>query len=200
MSDLPEDKESNEVDAVILLISKRLLWALGICVVISLGVAAVNSSNKGWFPGSAAPTAAFLAGVFGGFIGIQRRLKTLEPHDLALMSKSLIYTWLSPFIGGLLGFLVYVLFVSGLLAGDLFPKFLAIVSPGDVKVASGGTTSETGVTGLEGYRAGLDIVATIAGRPSDYAKLVFWAFLAGFSENFVTNIVGQFEGKATERT
>ena len=27
----------------------------------------------------------------------------------------------------------------------------------------------------------------------DYAKLVFWCFLAGYSEKFVTNIISRFE-------
>jgi len=31
-------------------------------------------------------------------------------------------------------------------------------------------------------------------------KVLFWSFIAGFSEKFATNIMGQFESKAAEAT
>ena len=34
----------------------------------------------------------------------------------------------------------------------------------------------------------------------DYAKLIFWCFLAGYSESFVTNIISRFESTSTQTT
>jgi len=33
---------------------------------------------------------------------------------------------------------------------------------------------------------------------ADYAKVLFWSFVAGFSEKFVTSIISQFESREPE--
>jgi hypothetical protein len=83
-----------------------------------------------------------ISGFIGGFVGLQRRLKDLTPEDLQLISHSMVYTCLSPLVGGVLALLLYILFLSGLLSGDL------------------------------------------------------WCFVAGYSERFVTDVIGRFEGAA----
>ena len=74
-------------------------------------------------------------------------------------------------------FLLYMLFVSGLLTGKLFPKFVR----------------DDPMPNPEEFRSIFQIHTTYAG----YAALVFWSFVAGYSERFVTNIIGQFERDAT---
>jgi hypothetical protein len=68
-------------------------------------------------------TIVIAADVIGGFVGLQRRLKDLTIQDLTLMSNSWIYTCLSPLVGGVLALLLYILFISKLVSGDLFPLF-----------------------------------------------------------------------------
>jgi len=115
------------------------------------------------------------SGLIGGFVGLQRRLKELTIADLQLISTSWIYTCLSPLVGGILALLLYVLFLSGLLSGDIFPRFVAEEIP---QVGFSSIFNQHG----ESYK--------------DYAKLVFWCFVAGFSEHFVTDVISRFEGEA----
>ena len=123
-----------------------------------------------------------LCGIVGGFVGIQRRLRELTIDDLKLLADSRIFLILAPLVGGVLAIVLYVIFLSGLLQGDLFPKFLVI----DVK--DGGQVDK-------GF---LSIFNQHAETFSDYAKLMFWSFVAGFSERFVTDVIGKFEGNAVK--
>ena len=110
-------------------------------------------------------------GMAGGFISIQRRLKALTTDDLELLASSWPYIFLPPFVGGSLAIILYLVFISGLLSGQLFPSF------------------ETGTSSTKDFSR---IMECIAKDYTDYAKLLFWSFVAGFSETFVTDIIGTF--------
>ena len=75
---------------------------------------------------------------------------------------------------------VEILFISGLLKGDLFPTFV----PDPPKAANGNTT-------------GLATIFAIHGQAADYGKMIFWSFLAGFSERFATDIISRFGSDAS---
>lgn len=119
------------------------------------------------------------SGMCGGFISIQRRLKTLTTEDLELLATSWPYIFLSPLTGGFLAGILYMLFVSGLLTGALFPVF------------------EPGQTASKDFSRLLECTAK---DYTDYAKLIFWSFVAGFSESFVTDIIGSFAKTAQTRS
>lgn len=120
-----------------------------------------------------------MSGLIGGFVGLQRRLKELTVTDLELIAASWIYTCLSPLVGGMLALLLYVLFLSGLLSGDLFPHFEADENLENI-------TSFTSIFNQHGSSY------------KEYAKLIFWCFIAGFSERFVTDVISRFEGAAVK--
>ena len=120
------------------------------------------------------------AGVLGGIISLQKRLNTLSVEDLLLLRKSLPYLLLAPLVGGFLATLLYTLFLAGLLQGDLFPQFMADPN-------------------METRLYGMASIFMVHGETyQDYGKLFFWCFVAGYSERFVTNIIGQFEGAGTQ--
>ncbi len=119
-----------------------------------------------------------LTGTIGGFVGLQRRVKGFEDDDLELLASSWLYTVLAPVVGGVLALLLYILFLSELLAGDLFPSF---VPNADVKGEGINIILEQHA---EGYQ--------------DYAKLLVWAFIGGFSEKFVVDVIGRFEASAKQ--
>lgn len=114
-------------------------------------------------------------GMAGGYISIQRRLKVMPEDDIVLLAKSWLHTLLPPLAGGILATILYVLFISEIMKGHLFPGF---------------KYEESTATGFS------RLTAVEADKPQDYAKLIFWSFIAGYSESFVTNIVGRFASTA----
>lgn len=125
-----------------------------------------------WREAPATLPVVFAMGALGSFVSIQRRLKELSIADLELFVKSKGHRWLAPLTGGIMAALLYCLFIAELLSGNLFPTFTEV-------------STET--------PSGFGILFQIASSdPKDYAKLVFWSFTAGFSERFVTDIIGGF--------
>ncbi|WP_158968431.1 hypothetical protein [Paraglaciecola sp. L3A3] len=154
-------------------ISNRLATALGLLIVIIF----VGALVAYWYDDIVtAPIAALFAGIIGGFVGLQRRLKSMSTDDLMLLAHSWVYVWISPVVGGVLAVVLYVLFISTLVSGDLFPMFVPDeVAPGLVE------------------SKGFSIIFDVHGEAVDYAKMMFWSFIAGFSERFVTDIISKFE-------
>ncbi|MFN0021341.1 MAG: hypothetical protein ACKVP0_24080 [Pirellulaceae bacterium] len=156
-------------------VSNRLFIAIGVLLAVF-----IPSAFLAYYLGSsmvgAVPLMALITGCFGGFVGLQKRLRQLPEEELLLMAQSWVYTCLSPMVGGVLAGLTYILFISGLLSGDLFPKFAA---------EKGKEVGE-----------GLATLFAMGGSGPDYAKLIFWCFLAGYSERFATDALGKFEGGA----
>jgi len=160
---------------LLIAVSNRLLMALGALMALLIPGALLTY----WFGAvvvGAVPMMVLLVGALGGFVGLQKRLGQMSDDDLTLLSKSWVYTFLSPLIAGILALLTYVLFISGLMTGDLFPKFVA-----EKDVAANG----------------IQVLFDIQGQAADYAKLIFWCFLSGYSERFATDILSQFEGRSS---
>ena len=161
----------NERITQLRIVSNRLVWSLAALVAVGIPGALIVERYSRPVP---APVAVLFVGFVGGFVGLQRRLKTLPAEDLTLLANSWVSIALSPIAGAILAELVYLLFISRLLAGNMFPKF----APDN--------QDET----IQGLRAIFEVHCTDA---SEYAKVLFWSFVAGFSEKFVTNIISQFE-------
>jgi hypothetical protein len=120
-----------------------------------------------------------LAGFIGALVSLQRRLKELPMGDLRLVAESKFFFLLAPFSGGLLASVLYLLFLAGLLAGELFPTFV----------------SDSELNHKNGF---FQLLHMQSGNPKDYAKLLFWSFVAGFSEKLVVDIIGRFENRMPE--
>ena len=118
-------------------------------------------------------------GALGAFVSLQRRLKEYSEEDLQLFMDSLPYTLLAPLVGAILAVVLYLIFLSGLLAGELFPEF---------------TLDQHGeeITGME------LLFHLSSDNPADYAKLLFCSFVAGYSERLVIDIIGRFSTQAAE--
>ena len=141
-------------------------------IIITLVVAA--NTHLGNF--SSAPVFVFLSGQLGGYIGIQKRIKKLSSDDLLLFASSWIYTILIPMVGGVLAIFLCLVFVSGIITGNLFPKFVDDILPiGEVR--------------NEGF---WELFDHNGKSYTDYAKLLCWSFIAGYSEKFVVGIINSF--------
>lgn len=164
----------DETHELLIAVTRRLFIALATLFSVALATMAFAPLSP-----FVVPAVVIMAGAIGGFVGLQRRLKELTISDLRLIASSWIYTSLSPLVGGVLGLLLYVIFLSGLLSGDLFPHFL----PDD-------TTKTVTSFSVVGHQH--------ADGHTEYAKLIFWCFMAGFSERFVTDVISRFEGAAVK--
>lgn len=167
-----QPQNSSERLQLVRKVSARLLIVL-VGVLIAL-VALTFAPIYGVAPPVVAPV-VLLVGAIGGFVSIQRRIKTLSEDDLALIAGSINYLLLAPLVGGILALILYLLFLSGLIKGDIFPQFIP---------PEAGKVEIKGLLALFEYRGE---------KPTDYAKLLFWSFLGGYSEKFVVDIIGNFE-------
>jgi hypothetical protein len=155
-------------------VSNRIVSALAVllCIIIP------GSFYTLYHGGVPTALAIFTVGVVGGVVGLQRRLKRMSDEDLMLLANSWVYVCLSPLTGGILAVVIYILFVSGMLKGGLFPEFAPVDDP---------TKSEIGLPVL------FKVHPLAAG---DYGKALLWGFIAGFSERFATDIISRFESNA----
>jgi hypothetical protein len=106
------------------------------------------------------------------------RLKTLPAEDLTPLANSWVCIALSPIAEPSLAELVYFAFHLADAAGNTFPRFV----PDNQSETAPGLTA---------------IFEVHCPSASDYARVLFWSFVAGFSEKFATNIIGQFESPRT---
>lgn len=117
----------------------------------------------------------FECGIIGGFVSVQQRLNQIGSEELELLSESWATILVIPIYGGIFSLVLYSLFLSGIIDGHMFPDFsIAIFSK---------------------YPSTDDIVGfltnTYPSQGVDVAKLIFWSFVAGFSERFVPQIINK---------
>jgi hypothetical protein len=157
-------------------INARLFWSLGLLIPVLIAI-----SLQPWSERQDPPMLfiVFGLGALGAFVSMQRQLNSLSSEYLAYFSSSWLNTLLIPMVGGVLASVLYCLFLSGLLSGDLFPRFCEVA----IKQHSEGTIKKSMF---------LLLLDCQGNGPADYAKLFFWSFVAGFSEKFVIDIIGQF--------
>ena len=127
---------------------------------------------------------AFILGGLGGSVSLFRRLPLTGESEMQSLSRDWISTLVPVLYGGLMALVTYLLFMSGILTGDggkglftsnLFPNFTTPTVP------PGGT---------------LTVPFILQIRPAsimDVGKLLVWSFLAGYSERFVTSVLGALE-------
>ena len=173
-----EDIDNNSRVDLINTISKRLFRITATLLIIGFLAAGLNyyvlTSVK--FPFI---IVCIIMGFIGGFVSIQKRLRELGLEELTLLSKSINTTALPPLVGGILALVLYIIFVSGIISGDLFPSFE------NPEYATNKTFSTFLGTRLVDY--------------NDNAKALFWSFVAGFSERFVLNLIQNIEGRHTDQ-
>lgn len=148
-------------------ISRRLFW---LSIVVVVCVIAIIVFAKYFF---ALIILSFLCGVGGSLMSIQTRLGRLETYRLRTLASSTVASILPALHGGLFAVILYVLFITGILQGPLFPAF---ANP-------------------EAFAEGQDNFALFFAHTNpvgfqDIAKVLFWSFAAGYVERFVPNLVG----------
>lgn len=118
--------------------------------------------------------AGFMCGIIGGFVSIQQRIKAVSDDELVLLTRSWFQILLVPIFGGVFALVLYCIFLSGMIEGELFPHFYMPTPQSD--------TPDTAFM--------IDLFTkTYPLTGQDLAKFLFWSFVAGFSERFVPQII-----------
>ncbi|WP_115717569.1 hypothetical protein [Gallaecimonas mangrovi] len=109
-------------------------------------------------------------GLIGGFVSIQQRLPKIASNELRMLSRSWVSITLIPINGAIFSVVLMLMFISGIIQGELFPRYEArdIYSLSDV---------------YSWIKEGLPKTST------DLAKLFFWSFVSGFSERLVPQVI-----------
>jgi hypothetical protein len=119
--------------------------------------------------------ACFGCGLVGGFVSIQQRMKDVKDEELDLLSRSWFQILLIPVYGGIFAIVLYLVFLSGIVEGALFPQLSV--------PAFGTPPSSEDMKNL--------FISTYPTTGVDLAKLIFWSFVAGFSERLVPQIINK---------
>ncbi|EWH00777.1 hypothetical protein [Halomonas sp. BC04] len=160
-------------------ITKRLIVMTTVAIAVLGGIFALTFFfNQRFLVTWAVP----LCGIIGGFVSIQQRLNNVTDEELVLLDASWFQILLVPIFGGVFALVLYLVFLSGIVSGDLFPRF----------------TFPT----QEERQSGDDFMLSIFREtyPSsgpDLAKLLFWSFVAGFSERFVPQLISKVTTSVT---
>lgn len=113
----------------------------------------------------------FISGLLGGFVSIQQRLPGITLDELTVISSSWLSITLMPINGGIFAMVLMLMFIGGIIKGTLFPVY-----PDNIAVNSVETFNQW-------------LTSTYPVHGTDVAKLLFWSFVAGFSERFVPQII-----------
>ncbi|MDP9170310.1 MAG: hypothetical protein M3N54_06815 [Acidobacteriota bacterium] len=128
-------------------------------------------------------TTVIYAGTIGGFVSSQRRMQGVPTDGDPLIStfglaSSAYYLWLSPLLGAIFAAVLAALFIAGFLKGSFFPIFNnPVVAPNQ---------------GLSFFTF---TWLTLPKSSEEYAKLVVWAFVAGFAERLVPDSLDRLTSK-----
>ncbi len=157
-------------------VTRRLIIVAGISIAVT---GAMFSWGLFLQPRLVVSWLTLICGLVGGFVSIQQRLRSLGEEDLTMLAESWPAVLLIPIYGAIFSQVLYLIFLAGLLQGDLFPAFY-IPPFGDVP------TDE---------KIRQFLLGTYPKSGVDFAKLVFWSFVAGFSERFVPQLVSTISAK-----
>ncbi len=126
--------------------------------------------------------AVFTCGVLGGFVSIQQRLKNMDALEIRLLSNSIFRILLIPLYGGIFALVLYSLFYAEILSGHLFPTIYVPVAP-EIPI-------------FEYFKK--VCIENYPQTGQDWAKLLFWSFVAGFCERLVPQLVNSLSRSVSE--
>ncbi len=119
-----------------------------------------------------------IAGAIGGFVSVQQRIQTAPTGGDAIRGVLSLYdgwfsVYLSPLTGSISATILYFLFVGEFLKGSMFPEI------NDPAVAGRAIDFQAFFSTI-GPKNGVE-----------YAKLIVWAFVAGFAERLVPDTLNR---------
>lgn len=131
-----------------------------------------------------------LAGALGAFFSALMRMYNFQDLPKAIVARDLeglpkwhllVYSLVPAVVGAVSATVLYMLFASGLVQGDLFPSF---------KCKTGENACKT---------FGMLIGEWGPDQAKEYAKAIIWGFIAGFAERLVPDILLSLSKSAQEK-
>jgi len=124
----------------------------------------------------------FVSGTVGGVVNSFLRVQRLATSGMRSddpVTQRLIITqiYVSPFVGGIFAFVLYIIFMADFVQGPFFPAF---------------------ESGEQPYTSFSDFALLFVPKTNgDVAKAIIWAFIAGFSEGLVPNFISKITNDST---
>jgi hypothetical protein len=176
-----------------------------------IGVVTTYFVLRWWWPGAPHEMPLLVVvmalGALGGFISAQRRLFSVPAggdriNQLIQLDANTLEYVLPPISGAVFATIALLLFLSGLLQGDLFPKMdtperssVAEYLKPSLKTSDSKTQDALHSNGVNVlYFASMS--EPLSGK--DYGKLMVWCFVAGFAETFVPGVLNRLTSKAED--
>jgi hypothetical protein len=176
MADSEQQVNQRERQKCLQLVTRKLVYCTGTCIIILLiffyGILPFLELKQTYLV-----VYVFASGLVGGFVSIQQRLPKIALNELRELSNSWLSILLIPLNGGIFAVILMLMFISGIIEGTLFPVYpeSMVIEHQDL---------DDLVTKFTNW-----LQTTFPKTGADIAKLLFWSFVAGFSERFVPQII-----------
>ena len=119
----------------------------------------------------------FASGLIGGFVSIQQRLPRISTEEMRGLSSSWVSITLIPINGGIFAIVLMFVFMGRIVQGGLFPVY-----------------PEFEISNVIDFFNWVENSYPKTGE--DVSKLLFWSFVAGFSERFVPQVIRKATSQA----
>jgi len=116
----------------------------------------------------------FIFGNLGSYLSIHKSLGELTDDEVSELSSSWLPIIAPSLVGGILAIVLYIVFLTGLIGGDVIPTF---VQDPEVREDIGAI--------LDQHADGV----------KEYAKLLFWGFIAGYNQKYAIDIISSIKHK-----
>ncbi|WP_281555973.1 hypothetical protein [Thalassomonas sp. RHCl1] len=143
-----------------------------VILLLTLAMAWVNNDKD-----APIPILILAFGALGATVREHVEIRGLSPEEKTKrLSDAAIIVCFKPVVGALIALILMSLLLSGMVSGDLFPKFINI----EGEFESGMAVLRGGVTLAEN---------------GDFYKMIAWSIIAGYSEKFVLAKLDGLTGK-----
>ena len=112
----------------------------------------------------------YICGLLGGFVSIQQRLPKISIEEMKALSTSWVSITLIPINGGIFSLILMLMFIGNIIQGNLFPEY-----------------PNFKIENINDFYNWVKKCHPKSGE--EVAKLLFWSFIAGFSERFVPQVI-----------
>lgn len=153
------------------------VWRKLLIVFVAIGALSIVIAYQG--DNIRTPALICLFGNMGAYVGVHRNLTQLSDDEVIGLAESWFGLVVPSFVGGILAFVLYLLFLSDVLnviSTTIFPNF----------------EPDTKVKDLENFEK---IWHQHGKTIADYAKLFFWSFMAGFNQKYAVDIIESVKSK-----